>query len=264
MLDLFNPLRLAAQPDVVLVWDDEDRERFFLVPLRPTLATGASGRPKFSMVRAGGEYGLLNADAELAASEAAEGAWRQALSRGHLPEPHLRPAQNRIEIVTPTPIADPRLIHPDWLEGEALLELGSPNAPVRSARMSPSLFGRNRASFAIMLDAAALAALGDGIRGRIRYRAVFGARLGGLALRISRGPSGLAVQHAFRPRPPSAPQNDIAVAVAATADLLWRLRPPGAEALEVEPGIPIRCMVNAEAELSDLLPPGMAAPGGGP
>ncbi len=275
MLSLFNPRHSSEAPHTLLCVDDEDAERFFLLAQRPRLAVGQDGRPMIGFVGAG-EHGLLNLDTELAPTAEAEETWRHHLRRGALPGPNLIPASilGRAGVIVhgPEAVAEPRLVAPEWLDGEASLEISPPGAELRRRfQIKPSLFGGNRASFAALLEAADLDEMRRSLQagaspGRVRYRVVCLARLHGIALRLQarrlfedvdraleRGDLEVAVRYSGAA--PDLDDRTLSAAIRATARELWRLRPDRNDSTcEAPADRPFRITVRALAELTELLP----------
>lgn len=139
MLSLDQPLGVAA--DLALFGDHADRQRVYVLPLRPRLAR-LDGVPEMSFVRFRGDdageggVGLLSFTTELAPTEAQLQAAREHLQRQGLSEP--------------------RLVQPPWLGGKAVfaaaLQAGDGFVETLLGEVTPDLAAGNRALFSMRLN----------------------------------------------------------------------------------------------------------------
>jgi hypothetical protein len=246
MQTLLGSFILPGAPGVTVCRDDQEADRFVMLPHCPLAGTDRSGAPIFHLIHAGRAGALLNLDVELAATPAEEATIRAALIGG----------ASELD----APVSDPRLVHPDWVTGQADLTIGHSETPALRLQVTPSLFGRNRASFAAMLpmpvckEFTAAVTRGDP-PGHVRYCALLAVRGPEVALRIEATDNALAFDAALaagklRVSCPIEPNR----ALLAYAREAWRLRPLGAHRLDLPADDVLQFTVDVRVALDILLP----------
>lgn len=235
METLLDNFIVADAPDVTVCRDDAEAERFIMLPHRPAVPRDPSGGFSFHLMEAGSAGALVNLDVELAASNQEEEAIRAALIAGRAPGGAYK---------------EPRLVHPMWREGTVTLQFGSAQDGLLLTA-TPSLFGRNRASFASLLpmpvwrEAVVAVQRGDS-PGQVHYRVSLDMRGPPAALHLAA-------------KDTRGDTFDVTCEAAITPGLLafareaWRFRAPGARSVDLPAAGPWRLVVDVTATLAELL-----------
>ena len=283
MLNLACALYFPTLPQFVVYHDDEDLQRYHVVTRKARLARRPDSVSSFSVVSTGGTGpAFISFTAELGVNAEDEAALRKLLADPELAVGRMRPTdpygssagRKPAPIVVPSiaACADAALVPPLFTEGQALLVIGDPAAPLIEAAQPPSLFGSNTTSFSLLLEkgTAKLAEFvaADGPIGRLTYHLSFPARVPALHLTMEaqgEGPQEAEPLEAAISRgvlrltaadPTGNPLSaDVWNVVISLATQLWTLRPPDARSINVAPGEMVTCHLMVSTTLRELVPP---------